>query len=51
MGLGQPLVTVEADAAGGPAGVDARLEQGLVGVNVADAHHHMMVHNERFHRG
>ncbi len=47
--LGEPIVPFPRNAATGPGGMDARLEKGFVGVDVAHAHHHVAVHEEGLH--
>src|SRR5690554_2703093 len=47
---GQALVARPGNRAGGLARIDAGGEQRLAGVDVADADHHRVVHDERLHR-
>jgi len=49
--LGQTPVTREGDAAGRAPGMDAGGEQGLAGVDIADADHRAGVHDEILDRG
>ena len=48
--FGQPAVFAVAHRVGGAGGMDAGVKQRLVGVDIADAHHHMIVHQHQLDR-